>query len=112
MNPSPARSLAAALSLAALALTAAPLAQPAPQPPAPPAAATAVEVRVGETATVPLPRAPMIIGTEDESVARVTVLSDGRAAITGVSVGQTRVIGRDFAQVPIIFPVVVTSARR
>ncbi len=109
MNPSPARSLAAALALSALCLTASPLAQPVPAPPAQPAPA-AVEVRVGETVTIDLPRPPMILGAEDESIARVVVLADGRAAVTGVAVGHTRVIGRDFAQVPLIYPVVVRAA--
>lgn len=70
-----------------------------------------VEVRVGESVLFQLPRIAQIIDTEDHSVATMTVLPDGHARVTGVSEGRTRIIGRDLAQLPLIFPVTVTAAR-
>ena len=71
----------------------------------------AIEVRVGETVSFALPRLAQIIDTEDHAVATMIVTPDGHARVTGVSVGQTRIIGRDFAQIPLIFPVTVIPAR-
>lgn len=68
-----------------------------------------LEVRVGEEKSFPLPRQPQILGSEDPAIATVTVLPDGRAVVRGVSVGATRIVGRDFGDVPMIFPVVVTA---
>lgn len=83
-----------------------------PAAPAPPAqsTATAIEVHVGESTLFQLPRPPMIIGTEDPSIARVTVRPNGQVVVYGLTVGRTRIIGRDFAQRPLIFPVVVLEA--
>ena len=72
---------------------------------------TTVEVRVGETVSFALPRLVQIIDTEDHAVATMIVTPDGHARVTGVSVGQTRIIGRDLAQIPLIFPVTVIPAR-
>ena len=69
----------------------------------------ALEVRVGDDAFLPLPRQPRIFGSEDEAIATVTVLPDGRARVHGVAPGRTRLVGRDFAELPMIFPVVVTA---
>jgi hypothetical protein len=69
----------------------------------------AFEVRVGEERSFPLPRQPQILGSEDPAIATVTVLPDGRAVVRGVSVGATRIVGRDFGDLPMIFPVVVTA---
>ncbi|MFO0605493.1 MAG: pilus assembly protein N-terminal domain-containing protein [Polyangiales bacterium] len=68
-----------------------------------------LEVRVGEEKTFPLPRQPQILGSEDPAIATVTVLPDGHAVVRGVSAGVTRIVGRDFGDVPMIFPVVVTA---
>lgn len=67
------------------------------------------EVRVGEERSFALPRQPQILGSEDPAVATVTVLPDGRALVRGVAVGATRIVGRDFGDLPMIFPVVVTA---
>lgn len=68
-----------------------------------------IEVRVGEATEFMLPRQPQILGMEDPAIATVTVLPDGRAVVRGVSVGATRIVGRDFGDLPMIFPVVVTA---
>jgi len=72
---------------------------------------TTVEVRVGETVSFALPRLVQIIDTEDHSIATMVVMPDGQARVTGVAVGRTRIIGRDIAQLPLIFPVTVIPAR-
>ena len=90
----------AALPLALRAARAA--AQPEPGP---------VEVAVGETVTITLPRNPMIIDSESRAVATFALMPDGTARITGVSVGSTRIVGQDFASVPMIIPVRVIAAR-
>ncbi|MDB4929660.1 MAG: hypothetical protein JWM10_2144 [Myxococcaceae bacterium] len=72
---------------------------------------SAIEVRVGETVSFTLPRLVQIIDTEDHAVATMVVTPDGHARITGVSEGRTRVIGRDLAQLPLIYPVTVVAAR-
>ena len=72
------------------------------------AAAAGVKVKVGQTVTVPLPRQPKIIGIEDASIASMKVTDDGHAMVTGLRPGKTRIIGRDFAELPIIIPVTVT----
>ena len=69
----------------------------------------AFEVRVGEERSFPLPRQPQILGSEDPSIATVTVLPDGRAVVRGVAPGRTRIVGRDFGDLPMIFPVVVIA---
>ncbi|TAK28513.1 MAG: hypothetical protein EPO40_13840 [Myxococcaceae bacterium] len=71
----------------------------------------AVEVRVGETVSFALPRLVQIIDTEDHSIATMVVTPDGQARVTGVAVGRTRIVGRDIAQLPLIFPVTVVPAR-
>lgn len=68
-----------------------------------------IEVKVGEDVFFQLPRQPQILGTEHPDIATVTVLPDGRARIHGVSVGATRIIGRDFGDLPMIFPIVVAA---
>ena len=64
-----------------------------------------VIVRVDRSVTFPLPRQPMTLASEDPSVAVVEVLQDGKARVTGISAGNTRIVGRDHAQVPIIIAV-------
>jgi hypothetical protein len=73
--------------------------------------ASAVEVRVGETVSFALPRIAQIIDTENHAVATMVVTPDGHARVTGVAPGTTRIIGRDLAQLPLIFPVTVLPAR-
>ncbi len=68
-----------------------------------------LDVRVGEEKEFMLPRQPQILGSEDPAVATVRVLPDGHAVVRGVSAGATRIVGRDFGDVPMIFPVVVTA---
>lgn len=72
------------------------------------AAAAVVRVKVGQTVKVPLPRQPKILGIEDASIASMTVTNDGHAMVSGLRPGKTRIIGRDFAELPIIIPVTVT----
>jgi len=72
------------------------------------AAAAGVKVKVGQTVKVPLPRQPKILGIEDPSIASMKVTDDGHAMVTGLRPGKTRIIGRDFAELPIIIPVTVT----
>ena len=72
---------------------------------------TAVEVRVGETVSFSLPRLVQIIDTEDHAIATMVVTPDGHVRVTGVSEGRTRIVGRDLAQLPLIFPVTVLPAR-
>lgn len=76
------------------------------------AAAGGVRVKVGQTVKVALPRQPQIIGIEDTSIASMKVEGDGHALVTGLRPGKTRIIGRDFAELPIIIPVTVTSAAK
>ncbi len=64
-----------------------------------------VLVREGRSVTFPLPRQPQTLASEDPSVALVEILPDGKARVTGVSEGSTRIVGRDHAQVPIIIRV-------
>jgi hypothetical protein len=64
-----------------------------------------VLVRVGRSVTFPLPRQPQRLVSEDPSVAVVEVLPDGKARVTGVAVGTTRIVGRDHAQVPMTIEV-------
>jgi hypothetical protein len=64
-----------------------------------------VLVRVERSVTFPLPRQPQRLASEDPSVAVVELLEDGKARVTGVSPGTTRIVGRDHAQVPIIIQV-------
>lgn len=73
--------------------------------------AAAVEVRVGETVSFALPRLVQIIDTEDHAIATMVVTPDGQARVTGVAVGRTRIVGRDIAQLPLIFPVTVVPSR-
>lgn len=73
--------------------------------------ATDIEVRVGETVSFTLPRLAQIIDTEDHAIATMIVTPDGQARVTGVAPGRTRIIGRDLAQLPLIFPVTVSPAR-
>ena len=68
-----------------------------------------VIVRVDRSVTFPLPRQPLTLASEDPSVAVVEVLPDGKARVTGISVGSTRIVGRDHAQVPIIIAVRVLA---
>jgi hypothetical protein len=80
-------------------------------PSEPPAAPVQIiTVRVGETVTFMLPRRPMIINSENTDVATLVIRPDGAALVTGVSVGATRIIGRDIATLPMIFPVEVLAA--
>jgi hypothetical protein len=74
--------------------------------------ASAIEVRVGETVNFSLPRLVQIIDPEDHAIATMIVTPDGQARVTGVSEGRTRIVGRDLAQLPLIYPVTVTPARR
>lgn len=85
--------------LGALALTA----------PAATAQSRAIEVKVGETVDFALPRQPQILGVENTSIATAAILPDGHARITGVAVGNTRLVGRDFAELPMIFPITVVA---
>jgi hypothetical protein len=68
-----------------------------------------VEVAVGQTTVIQLPRMPMVIDSENHAVATLTVLPDGSARVTGVAVGSTRIVGQDFASVPIILVVNVVA---
>jgi hypothetical protein len=52
-----------------------------------------------------VPRLLQTIGVEDETVASLTLLPDGHARVRGRRVGRTRIIGRDYAQVPIVIRV-------
>lgn len=70
-----------------------------------------IEVRVGETVSFTLPRLVQIIDTEDRSIATMIVTPDGQARVTGVAEGRTRIVGRDLAQLPLIYPVTVLPAR-
>lgn len=70
-----------------------------------------VEVRVGETASFALPRLAQTIDTEDHAIATMVVTPDGQVRVTGVAVGRTRILGRDLAQLPLIYPVTVLPAR-
>ena len=70
-------------------------------------AAGGVYVARGNTVSVALPRQPRIIAVEDKSVAAMTVTPDGRALVTGLRAGRTRIVGKDYAEVPIIIPVTV-----
>ncbi len=72
---------------------------------------TAVEVRVGETVSFSLPRLVQIIDTEDHAIATIVVTPDGHVRVTGISEGRTRIVGRDLAQLPLIFPVTVLPTR-
>lgn len=67
-----------------------------------------LEVKVGEELEFTLPRLAQIIDTEDHAIATLTVLPDGRARVRGVAPGRTRIVGRDFGDLPMIFPVLVT----
>lgn len=96
--------------LLACALAAAPLALAAPYAAAQSAEPTPVEVAVGAAVTVTIPRRPMIIDTEDHAVATLEMQPDGTGRVTGVAVGRTRIIGQDFASVPILIPIVVVAA--
>ena len=71
--------------------------------------ADAITVAVGETVTFALPRQPQIIGVEDATIASLEVLPDGHAKVTGRREGRTRIVGRDHAQVPMIFGVKVVA---
>ena len=71
----------------------------------------AIEVRVGETVSFALPRLVQIIDTEDHDIATMVVTPDGQARVTGVAPGRTRILGRDLAQLPLIYAVTVTPAR-
>lgn len=95
----------------AFVLAALPLALRAARASAQSDASVGVEVAVGETVTIALPRSPMIIDSENRAVATFELLPDGTARVTGVSVGSTRIVGQDFASVPMIFPVRVIAAR-
>lgn len=69
----------------------------------------AARVKVGQTVKIALPRQPRIVGIEDTTIARlVKVTPDGFVLVRGLKPGATRIIGRDFAEVPIIIPLVVT----
>ena len=76
--------------------------------PASAAATAAVQVKAGKMVTIRLPRNPRIIGVEDPSVATLEILAGGHARVLGKRAGKTRVIGRDFAELPIVIPVTVT----
>ncbi len=71
-----------------------------------------IEVRVGETVEFTLPRLMMIVDSEDSSIATFARHDDGTATVTGVAVGRTRIIGRDYASMPLLLDVVVSPARR
>jgi hypothetical protein len=73
--------------------------------------ATPIEVAVGATVTVNIPRRPMIIDTENRAVATLEMQADGTGRVTGVAVGATRIIGQDFASVPILIPIRVVPPR-
>lgn len=68
-----------------------------------------VHVKVGKVATVQLPRQLQRLSTEDAAIATVEVLPDGRISVTGRKAGETRIVGRDQAQVPIIIRVKVSD---
>lgn len=68
-----------------------------------------VHVKVGKVATFPLPRQPLRLASENPSIATIQVLPDGRVRVTGKKVGNTRIVGRDQAQVPIVIRVVVSE---
>ncbi len=74
--------------------------------------ATPVEVAVGATVTVNIPRRPMIIDTENRAIATLEMQPDGTGRVTGVAVGDTRIIGQDFASVPILIPIRVVAPAR
>lgn len=75
-----------------------------------PSELTPVEIAVGATVTVPIPRRPMIIDTEDHAIATFEMQNDGTARVTGVAVGRTRIVGQDYASVPILIPLNVVAA--
>ena len=54
----------------------------------------------------------MIIDTENHAVATLEMQADGTGRITGVAVGDTRIIGQDFASVPILIPIHVVTPTR
>lgn len=64
-----------------------------------------VVVKVGKTVTVALPRRPQTLASENPSVASLRVLPAGKAEVTGHKPGETRLVGRDDAHVPIIIKV-------
>jgi len=68
-----------------------------------------IRVKVGATVTVPLPRKPKILGSEDPAIATATVLPSGQVKVTGKKAGKTRLIGRDFSETPMIIPVIVEA---
>jgi Flp pilus assembly secretin CpaC len=72
------------------------------------ALADSVRVKAGKTVKITLPRQPKIVSVEDPSIATLKVLPDGHALVQGRRPGRTRIIGRDFAEVPFIIPVTVT----
>jgi Flp pilus assembly secretin CpaC len=76
-----------------------------------PASAAGVQVEVGRTVKIKLPRQPRIIGVEDPTIATLRLLPDGHALVTGRRIGRTRIIGRDFAEVPIIIKVAVVPPK-
>lgn len=95
--------LATAAPLALFAVSA--LAQSSPD-------ATPIEVTVGATVTVNIPRRPMIIDTESHAIATLEMQPDGTGRVTGVAVGDTRIIGQDYASVPILIPIRVVAPTR
>ena len=68
-------------------------------------------MRVGETMSFALPRLVQIIDTEDHGIATMIVTPEGQARVTGVAEGRTRILGRDLAQLPLIYSVTVFPAR-
>jgi hypothetical protein len=76
----------------------------------PPANAAGITVKAGQTVKLKLPRQPRIIGVENPAIAALKVLPDGHALLTGLRAGRTRIIGRDYAEVPIIIGVTVVSS--
>lgn len=66
-----------------------------------------VTVRVGQAAVVTLERRPQRVAVEDSDIASLEVLPEGGLRIVGLRIGETRILGRYDAQLPIIIRVKV-----
>ena len=68
-----------------------------------------IRVKVGATTSVMLPRKPKFLGVENSELASATVMPSGKVKVTGKKAGRTRLVGRDFADVPMVIPILVQA---
>lgn len=66
-------------------------------------------VKVGDRSPVMVGGKPKSARSENPAIAKVAILPDGRVQVTGIAVGNTRLIGTKKNNQPLILPIIVQA---